>query len=239
MSAKDSIATQTCELPKEKFNDFLTLYPIPFEFRVILPQSNQTVFDASPGFIYLGLTLLVVPSSPLLFSCARLMVVSPLSTSSEGSSICVELRLGLYPTSVRVFPDPILFLAGLKPSWEYGQQQHAIMAGGKGIYLSCFFLYFHFSLIYDLLFLLVKMAFGNFIYTEDDKELSFLPKEPSTGFGTGSLYVSVNTKPLKADEELVIQPSDVMADSRESSNPELFVVHLGSVAARIKDRKGS
>ncbi|GJY70392.1 hypothetical protein Tco_0474095 [Tanacetum coccineum] len=82
-------------------------------------------------FIYLGLTLLVVPSSPLLLSCARLMVVRPLSTSSKGSSICVELRLGRYPTSVRVFPDPILFLAGLKPSWEHGQQRHAIMAGGE------------------------------------------------------------------------------------------------------------
>ncbi|GJZ95164.1 hypothetical protein Tco_0667367 [Tanacetum coccineum] len=28
-------------------------------------------------------------------------------------------RLSRYPTSVRVFPDPILFLASLKPSWEY------------------------------------------------------------------------------------------------------------------------
>ncbi|GJZ59883.1 hypothetical protein Tco_0615699 [Tanacetum coccineum] len=177
MSAKDSIATQTCELSKEEFNDFLTLYPIPSEYRVILPKSNHTVFDAPPRFIYLGLTLLVVPSSPLLLSCVRLMVVSPLLASSEGSSICVEMvitriegwherffyvqdsiipakysqllseqnkldsksfkdklppnieknpmfqRLGRYPTSVRVFPDPILFLAGLKPSWEYGQQR--------------------------------------------------------------------------------------------------------------------
>ncbi|GJT59204.1 hypothetical protein Tco_1002737 [Tanacetum coccineum] len=202
MSAKGSIATQTCELSKEEFNDFLTLYPIPFEYRVILPKSNQTVFDAPPGFIYLGLTLLVVPSSPLLLSCARLMVVSPLSTSSEGSSICVKLRLGQYPTSVRVFPDPILFLAGLKSSWEHGQQRPTIMTGGKGIYLSCFFLHFPFSLIYDLLFLLAKMAFRNFIYIEDDEELSFLPKEPSPSFGTGSPSVSFNTEPLKADEEL-------------------------------------
>nr|GEY90696.1 MAK10-like protein [Tanacetum cinerariifolium] len=29
-------------------------------------------------------------------------------------------RLGRYPISIYVFPDPILFLAGLKPSWEYG-----------------------------------------------------------------------------------------------------------------------
>ncbi|GJX73650.1 hypothetical protein Tco_0312245 [Tanacetum coccineum] len=83
-------------------------------------------------------------------------------------------RLGRYPTSVRVFPDPILFLAGLKPSWEY------------------------------------EMAFRNFIYIEDDEDLSFLPKEPSPGFGT---------------------------DSRESPKPKLFVVHPRSVDAQIKDRK--
>ncbi|GKE67844.1 hypothetical protein Tco_1522005, partial [Tanacetum coccineum] len=29
-------------------------------------------------------------------------------------------RLGRYSMSVRVFPDPILFLAGLKSSWEHG-----------------------------------------------------------------------------------------------------------------------
>ncbi|GJW22895.1 hypothetical protein Tco_0033517 [Tanacetum coccineum] len=129
---KDSIATQTCELSKEEFNDFLTLYPIPSEYHVILPKSNQTIFDALPG--------------------ARLMVVSPLSTSSKGSSICVKL-------------------------------------------------------------------------------------EPSPGFGTGSLSVLVNTEPLKADEELMIQPVKVTIDSRESLKPEVFVVHPRSVAARIKDRK--
>ncbi|GKE36259.1 hypothetical protein Tco_1459664 [Tanacetum coccineum] len=146
-------------------------------------------------------------------------------------------RLGRYPTSVHVFPDPILFLAGLKPSWEYGRKRPAIIEGDKGIYLFCFFLHFPFSLIYDLLFLLVEMAFRNFIYTEDDEDLSFFPKEPSPGFGTGSQSVLVNMEPLKADEELVIQPAEVTSHSREISKHELFVVHPGSVAAWIKDRK--
>nr|GEV32466.1 hypothetical protein [Tanacetum cinerariifolium] len=136
----------------EEFNDFITICPIPSEYRVILPKSNKTIFDAPPTFIYLGLTLLVVPSSPLLLSCARLMVVSPLSTSSEGSSICVEL-------------------------------------------------------------------------------------EHSSSFSTGSPYVSVNTKPLKANEELVIQPVEVTADSKESPKLELLVFHPRSVAAWIKDIK--
>nr|GEY22345.1 hypothetical protein [Tanacetum cinerariifolium] len=42
-------------------------------------------------------------------------------------------HLGRYLTSVHVFPYPILFLAGLKPLWKYGQQRPAIMAGGKEI----------------------------------------------------------------------------------------------------------
>ncbi|GJX83450.1 hypothetical protein Tco_0332931 [Tanacetum coccineum] len=83
----------------------------------------------------------------------------------------------------------------------------------------------------------LKMAFRNFIYTEDDEDLSFLPKELSPGFGIGSSSVSVNMEPLKADEKLVIQPIEVTADSRESPKLELFVVHSGSVAARIKDIK--
>ncbi|GKG02671.1 hypothetical protein Tco_0310307, partial [Tanacetum coccineum] len=65
----------------------------------------------------------------------------------------------------------------------------------------------------------------------------FLPKEPSTGFGTGSPSVSVNTKPLKANEEPVLQLVEVTIDSRESPKPELFVVHPRSVTARIKDKK--
>ncbi|GJR89790.1 hypothetical protein Tco_0213801 [Tanacetum coccineum] len=68
-------------------------------------------------------------------------------------------RLGRYPISVRVFRDPILFLAGLKPSWEYGQQQLAIIVGGK------------------------EIAFRNFIYAENEEDLSFLPKDPSSRFG--------------------------------------------------------
>ncbi|GJZ79868.1 retrovirus-related pol polyprotein from transposon TNT 1-94 [Tanacetum coccineum] len=69
------------------------------------------------------------------------------------------------------------------------------------------------------------------------RDLSFLTNEPSPGFGNGSPSVSVNTKPLKANKEPVIQPVEVTANSGESPKPKLFVVHPGSVAAWIKDRK--
>ncbi|GKD97980.1 hypothetical protein Tco_1381877, partial [Tanacetum coccineum] len=91
MSAKDSITTQTCELSQGEFNDFLALYPVPSEYHVILPKSNQTIFDAPPGFMYRDSILLAVPSLLLLLSCVKIMVVSHLSTFSKGSLICVEL----------------------------------------------------------------------------------------------------------------------------------------------------
>ncbi|GKD91568.1 hypothetical protein Tco_1367075 [Tanacetum coccineum] len=50
-SAKDSITIQTCELSQEEFNDFLALYPIPPEYGVMLPKSNQTIFDAPSGYV--------------------------------------------------------------------------------------------------------------------------------------------------------------------------------------------
>nr|GEY88504.1 hypothetical protein [Tanacetum cinerariifolium] len=159
MCAKDSIATQTCKLSKEEFNDFLTLYHIPSEYHVILPKSNQTVLYAQLGYVGLYTNS---------FSPANLRL-------SLTQFFCE--RLGRYPTCVHVFP-----------LWEYGQQRPAIMASGKG-------------------------------------------------FSTGSSSISVNTEPLKADEELVIQPTRVTADSRESLKPEVFIVYPGSVAARIKDRK--
>ncbi|GJT68977.1 hypothetical protein Tco_1028263 [Tanacetum coccineum] len=109
-------------------------------------------------------------------------------------------RLGRYPMSVRVFPNPILFLAGPKSSWEHGQQHPVILVGGK------------------------EMAFRNFNYTEDDDDLAFLPKEPSPDFSIGSPSVSVNTEPLKANKEPDIHPVEVTVDSGESPKPELFIV---------------
>nr|GEX97370.1 hypothetical protein [Tanacetum cinerariifolium] len=81
------------------------------------------------------------------------------------------------------------------------------------------------------------MDLRNFIYAEDEEDLSFLPKEPSFGFGTGSPFMSVNIEPLRADEEPILHPAEVTTYSRGSPKPELFVGHPGSVAARMKNRK--
>ncbi|GJZ42938.1 hypothetical protein Tco_0590193 [Tanacetum coccineum] len=185
MSAKDSITTQTCELSKEEHNDFLTLYPIPSKYHVILSKSNQTIFDAPPGFIYRGSTLLVVLNSPLLLSCAKLMIVSPLLTSSEGSSICVELSQTFMGISLATTCDH----------------------GGRQGYLSLLLL-FPFSLIHDLLFLSAEMDFRNSIYTKDDEDLSFLTKEPSPGLPIEVIaYSGESLKP----ELFVVHPRSVAA----------------------------
>ncbi|GJT72743.1 hypothetical protein Tco_1032029 [Tanacetum coccineum] len=63
-------------------------------------------------------------------------------------------RLGKYPTSIRVFPDLILFLASLKPSWEHGHHRPVIIVGGK------------------------EIAFRNFIYAETKEDLSFYLRMP-------------------------------------------------------------
>ncbi|GJT78073.1 hypothetical protein Tco_1044798 [Tanacetum coccineum] len=226
MSAKDSITTQTCELSQEEFNDFLALYPVPSEYHVILPKSNQTIFDAPPGYVGLythsfSLENLRLPLTEFFcevleyfqvhisrlnpFGCAKLttFVVMCKAYGCEPSvdlfrgffNLCragkwltfakrsekhipnllpkvitriegwhewffyvqdsiipakypqllseqnkLDLKsfkdklppnikenpmfqcLSRYPSSVCVFLDPILFLAGLKPSWEHGQQ---------------------------------------------------------------------------------------------------------------------
>ncbi|GKC67881.1 hypothetical protein Tco_1100479, partial [Tanacetum coccineum] len=114
-----------------------------------------------------------------------------------------------YPTSVCVFPDPILFLVGLQPSWEHGQQRPAIMVDGKGTSF------------------MLRMR----------KICLFLPNEPSSGLSTGSPSVSVNTKPPSVDAKPALKLAKDTTDSGGSLKPEVFVVHPGSMAARIKDRK--
>ncbi|GJZ94288.1 hypothetical protein Tco_0666491 [Tanacetum coccineum] len=221
MSAKDYIATQTCELSKEEFNYFLTLYPIPSEYRVILPKSNQTIFDAPSGYVGLYTHSFSLGNLRLFlteffcevleyfqvhisrlnhFGCAKLTTFVVMC-KAYGCEPSVDLFRGYKYNTIRTSKVlPMLKMTSLSSSLD-------------------------------------TMAFMNFIYTEDDKDLSVLHKEPSPGLGTGSPSVSVNTEPLKADKELVIQPAKVTEDSGESPKPELFVVHPGSVAARIKDMK--
>ncbi|GJV85858.1 hypothetical protein Tco_1525756 [Tanacetum coccineum] len=137
-------------LKKEEFSDFLSVYPIPSEYKVMLPKRNQTIFDTPDGSTCPDSIPLATPNLLPLSLCAKRMAVSL-----------------LYPINVWTFPDPILFLAGLKTSWEQ------------------------------------EMAFRNFMFAEDDEDLSFLPKEPCSFFTVPSrLNVSINPTPLVEAEPL-------------------------------------
>nr|GEW36179.1 hypothetical protein [Tanacetum cinerariifolium] len=81
------------------------------------------------------------------------------------------------------------------------------------------------------------MAFRNFMYAETDDDLSFLPKDQSADFGTGSPFVSINTKPSVVKVVPIDQHAENTADSEHSRHQEEYVIHLGSVAKRIRERK--
>ncbi|GJX41680.1 hypothetical protein Tco_0256670 [Tanacetum coccineum] len=78
------------------------------------------------------------------------------------------------------------------------------------------------------------------MFAEDDEEMAFLPREPSTGFGFGSLSTSINNEPPL----LEVEPLDSMnleqlventADSKGSPvREEMHVTGSGSVAERMK-----
>nr|GEX24030.1 hypothetical protein [Tanacetum cinerariifolium] len=56
------------------------------------------------------------------------------------------------------------------------------------------------------------MAFRNFIYTEDDDDITILPKEPSLGFGNGSPPALVNTELPKGVKEPEVHLVELTAD---------------------------
>ncbi|GJU05443.1 hypothetical protein Tco_1121873 [Tanacetum coccineum] len=157
MSAKDSIAIQTCELSEEEFNEFLALYSIPSSYHVILPKSNQIILDAPPGYVRLY-------------------------THSFSLS---NLRLPL----TRFFCEPTVELfqvffnlcrAGKWLTFAKRPEKHIPHLFPKVI---------------------TQMAIRNFVYAENEEDLSFFPKEPSPDFGTRSPSVSVNIEPLMTNEE--------------------------------------
>ncbi|GJR76360.1 hypothetical protein Tco_0088725 [Tanacetum coccineum] len=55
-----------CGLSAKELNEFLSSYPIPSEYDVILPTSTQTIFDAPPGYVGLHTHLFLLPTSGYL-----------------------------------------------------------------------------------------------------------------------------------------------------------------------------
>ncbi|GKD47741.1 hypothetical protein Tco_1276717 [Tanacetum coccineum] len=59
-----------------------------------------------------------------------------------------------------------------------------------------------------------EMSFRNFIYTEEDEDLTFLPKDLFPGFNIGSPLVSINTEPVRTDEEPAVEPANEPVNER-------------------------
>ncbi|GJS17713.1 hypothetical protein Tco_0412185 [Tanacetum coccineum] len=122
-------------------------------------------------------------------------------------------------------------------TWSAATCDHGRQKG----YLSFLLLssFFFFTDIYDLLSLSVEMAFRNFIYTEDDDDLAFLPKEPSPGFGIGSPSASVNTEPPKDVEKPEVQPVKCKTRGGSSRPPVKRKLASGSLSSRVVRAKTS
>ncbi|GJX62261.1 retrovirus-related pol polyprotein from transposon TNT 1-94 [Tanacetum coccineum] len=128
--------------------------------------------------------------------------------------------IATYHVSVRTFPDPILYLASLKTSWEHGLREPAIYYHGK------------------------EMAFRSFMMDGIDGEFSFLPKETVDNEGAGSPSFSINTEtPATCVEPLrTVDPSrfaENTADSDDFSSGNDDVLIDSSVTDRLRNWKVS
>ncbi|GKE18653.1 hypothetical protein Tco_1426230, partial [Tanacetum coccineum] len=81
------------------------------------------------------------------------------------------------------------------------------------------------------------MSFRNFMYVDTDEDLSFLPKEPCLDNGTRSPFILINTELSLTVVEATEQLVENTANSGGSPQREKLVLHMGSVAGRIKERK--
>ncbi|GJU64387.1 hypothetical protein Tco_1246222 [Tanacetum coccineum] len=243
----DSITTQTCELSQEEFNDFLALYPVPSEYHVILPKSNQTVFDAPPGYVGLythsfSLANLRLPLTEffcevLEYFQVHISRLNPFGCAKFTTFVVICKAYGCEP-SIDLFRGFFnLFRAGKWLTFAKRCEKHILNLLPKVITR-------------------IKGWHEQFFYVQDSiipaKHLQLLSEQNKLNLKsfkdklppnieenpiTGSPSISGNKEPLKANEEPDIQPVEVTVDFGGIPKPELFVVHPGSVAARIKDRK--
>ncbi|GKB55602.1 hypothetical protein Tco_0911788 [Tanacetum coccineum] len=87
------------------------------------------------------------------------------------------------------------------------------------------------------------MAFGNFMFAEDDEEMSFLPRDPSTGFGVVSPSALINNEPPLLEVEPLDSANleqlvkNTMNSGGSLAREEILVIGSGSVAEIMKNRK--
>ncbi|GKC27468.1 hypothetical protein Tco_1034762 [Tanacetum coccineum] len=214
-----------------EFNDFLALYPIPSEYHVILPKSNQTVFDAPPGYVrlYTHSFSLVNLKLPLTEFFCEVLKYFQVNISRLNPFGCAKLTT--FVVMCKAY--------GCEPSVDLFRGFFNLCRAGKWLTFAKRSEKHILNLLPKVITRIEEMAFRNFIYTEDDKDLAFLPKEPFSGFGTGSPSISVNTKPLKANEEPEIQPVECKTRGGSSRPPVKRKLASGSSTFRATRAKTS
>ncbi|GJT19853.1 hypothetical protein Tco_0878559 [Tanacetum coccineum] len=88
-----------------------------------------------------------------------------------------------------------------------------------------------------------KMAFGDFMFAKNDEEMSFLPREPSPGFGARSPSALINNEPPFLEAKILDSANlDQLVENNVNSEgsparEEMLAIGIGSVKRRMKDRK--
>ncbi|GJV51254.1 hypothetical protein Tco_1446995 [Tanacetum coccineum] len=153
MSTKNILRIQMCTLRKNELCQFLTAYGIHPEYKdIVSPRANPNleyfcihVSRLNPfGFAKLTNFAVmckayddtIVPSEcPKLLSKDNRWDKRSFKDEIPYSihENLLYQRLGRYPVNVRTFPDPILFLAGLKPSWEHNDEDISFLPREQSI----------------------------------------------------------------------------------------------------------
>ncbi|GJW28482.1 hypothetical protein Tco_0045357, partial [Tanacetum coccineum] len=225
----------TLSSKKEELSDFLTTYPIPSEYKLMLPKSNQTILEALDG--YVGLYTYCFSLANL-----RLPLLKFFCDVLQYFHVHISRLNPFGYTKLTTFAV-ICKTYGCEPSVDLFQGFFTLFPGSKWLNFSKRPMKHIPNLMPKVITRIEEMAFRNFHYAKTDKDLTFPPKDPSPEFGTISPSVSINAKLPIVDAEPAYEVNtkqiiENVADSGGSlMHQEKLVIHPGSVAERIKDRK--
>ncbi|GJU77007.1 hypothetical protein Tco_1274077 [Tanacetum coccineum] len=222
MSVKNTLAIQRCELSRKELDEFLSFYPIPSEYRVILPTSTQTILDAPPGYIGLythcfSLANLRLPlndffceaydyepSVELFHGFINLCKAGSWLTVQKRSKKHIPSLLAIVITRIEGWHHRFLFIQDTIVPSKFPQlllkeNMLNVKSFKDELPSGCI------THSFNVLVVTLDVFFRNFIYTEEDEDLTFLTKDLSPGFNIGSPSVSINTEPVRTDEEPAVE----------------------------------
>ncbi|GKD23306.1 hypothetical protein Tco_1225009, partial [Tanacetum coccineum] len=233
LSVKNTLAIQRCKLSYKELDEFLSFYPLPSEYRVILPTSTQTILDAPPGLNPFGcskLTTFIVmckaydyEPSVELFRGFFIWLTFQKRSEKHIPSLLAKVITRIEGWHQRFFfiqdtivpskfpqillKENMLDVKSFKDKLPSGIKQNPQFQrlGRYPVSARAFE-----DPILFLAGLQSSWEHGQqrpaIVVGGKDEDLTFLPKDLSPCFNTSSPYVSTNTKPVKTDEEPAVEP---------------------------------